>query len=108
MNSTAGDLKVGFIGAGTIGAFLIEKIQSKPELGIDVSLVVGRNEHSKGREKVAAAGVRWSTDPADLTTSGLDVVVEAASHEALSTAGVTCLTHGIDLVPASVGASCST
>lgn len=96
-------MKVGIIGCGTIGSFLLEQIRTQPELGFEVSVVCGRTDASKGREKVLQYGVTWTTDVSVLWNSSLDVVIEAASHEALATSGVQCLENGLDLIPVSVG-----
>ncbi len=103
MNGQA-KMKVGLIGCGTIGSFILEKSRTLPEPGFEVALVCGRSETSKGRELVAKHGIAWTTDASELWKNGLDVVVEAASHEALADSGVKCLVHGIHLVPVSVGA----
>ena len=102
MNETK-KMKVGLIGCGTIGSYLIEQIRAKPELGLEISVVCGRSEASQGREKVLEYGLTWTTDVSALWNSSLDVVIEAASHEALATTGVQCLENGLDLIPVSVG-----
>lgn len=97
-------MKIGLIGCGTIGSYLLQQIQKQPELGLEVAVVCGRTDASKGRELVRQSGVRWSTDAGALFEKEIDVVVEAASHEALATLGVRALELGTDLVPVSVGA----
>ena len=97
-------MKIGLVGCGTIGSYLLEQICGKPELGLEVAVVCGRSNASKGRELTERLGIGWSTDAASVLGDGVDVVVEAASHEALATTGVRCLRQGIDLVPVSVGA----
>jgi len=104
MSTTTKRLRIGFIGAGTIGSFLIDRIHQSPELGMDVAIVAGRSERSKGRDGVRDRGINWTVDVIELLNAGIDVAVEAASHEALASAGVQCLARGIDLIPASVGA----
>ena len=96
-------MKLGVIGCGTIGSYILEQVAAKPELDIKVAAVCGRSDTSKGRELVERSAIFWTTDISTLFQK-VDVVVEAASHEALATSGAMCLEHGISLVPVSVGA----
>ena len=96
-------MKIGLIGCGTIGSYLLQQIRSQPDLGLEVAVVCGRSDTSKGRALVEEYEIPWITEPADILKAGVDAVVEAASHEALATAGTMCLKKGIDLVPVSVG-----
>lgn len=98
-----GRFKVGLIGCGTIGAFLLDKINRELAPEFVVSAVLGRSETSKGKDLTVSYGVDWYTDFDQFLASGLDIVIEAASHEALVKYGAACLSAGIDFIPASVG-----
>jgi len=96
-------MKLAIIGCGTIGSYILEQVAAKPEFGMKVMAVCGRSYASKGRELVERSSILWTTDVSTLFNK-VDVVVEAASHEALATSGAMCLEHGISLIPVSVGA----
>ena len=97
-------MKLGILGCGTIGGFVLERVVTGHIRGMDVVVVCGRSEKSKGREKVRQLGIKWVTDLSDLLKERPEVVVEAASHEALEKCGLSILEAGIDLIPTSVGA----
>ncbi|MDR1731284.1 MAG: aspartate dehydrogenase [Synergistaceae bacterium] len=97
-------IKLGLIGCGTIGSYLVKQITEKPELNLEIKAICGRSSTSRGRELAGSKGIFWTTDIEELAAQKPDVVVEAASHEALASSGAFCLERGIDLVPASVGA----
>ena len=97
-------MRLGLIGCGTIGSYVLEQITAKPELDMKVVVVCGRSDASKGKALVEQNAVLWTTDVTTLIENKVDVAIEAASHEALATSGAMCLEHGISLVPASVGA----
>jgi len=95
------EMRVGILGCGTIGSYVLDAVLAGKVEHARVVAVAGR---SKGRAKVEAVGIEWLTDPADLVRRGLDVVVEAASHEAVETWGASILRAGIDFIPLSLGA----
>lgn len=96
--------RVGLIGAGTIGGFVLDNVMAGKVDNAEIVVVCGRSEHSKGRDKVAEYGLPWITDAEELFNYDLDAVVEVASQEALEAIGEKILRAGIDLVPLSLGA----
>jgi len=96
-------LRMGIIGCGTIGSYVLDAVQSGKVENAEVVVVCGRSGQSKGRGKVIDYGVRWVTDFHEMLTADLNLIVEAASHEALEDYGVEILRAGIDLVPVSIG-----
>ncbi len=98
--SGTSEIRVGILGCGTIGAYVLEAVVSGKVDNARVVVVAGR---SKGRERVAALCIDWVTDPARLLEYSLDVVVEAASHEAVEKYGEMLLANGVGLIPLSLG-----
>jgi aspartate dehydrogenase len=94
-------MKVGILGCGTIGSYVLDAVLAGKVEGAKVVAVAGR---SKGRAQAEAAGAEWLTDPWLLARRDLDVVVEAASHEAVEMYGAPILRAGVDLIPLSLGA----
>lgn len=97
-------LKVGILGCGVMGQFILEHFsngnlpQCKPEI------VLLRSPHSKGRQYLEAIGVPWVTCLTDFLTYAPDVVIEAATQDVMASAGVSILEKGIDFIPMSLGA----
>jgi aspartate dehydrogenase len=97
-------MRLGIVGCGTIGGFVLDHVVGGPIPGVDVVVVCGRSENSKGRDRVRQLGIKWVTDLSSLLKEKPDVVVEAASHEALEKYGQAILEAGFDLIPTSIGA----
>ena len=97
-------LRIGILGAGTIGGFTLDAVMEGKVDNAEVAVVCGRSDKSKGRDKAVRYGIPWVTNPDLLLDYNLDVVVETASHEALETYGPKYLKAGIDVIPLSLGA----
>jgi aspartate dehydrogenase len=97
-------MRLGILGCGTIGRFVLDRVVDGHIQGAKVVVVCGRSDKSKGRDRVRQLGIKWVTSLAGLLKEKPQVVVEAASHEALEEYGQSILEAGIDLVPTSVGA----
>lgn len=96
--------RVGLIGTGTIGGFVLDNVMQGKIDNVEIVVVCGRSEQSRGRDKVAKYGIPWITDPNELLDWNLDAVVEVASQETLEEFGEKILKAGIDLIPLSLGA----
>jgi len=96
--------RIGLIGAGTIGGFVLENIIDGKVPDSEVVVICGRTETSRGRDKADKYNIPWITDPKELFNYDLDVVVEAATQETLEEIAEDVLRAGIDLVPISLGA----
>jgi len=59
-------LMVGIIGCGAIGGYVLDSVTAGKVDHAEVSVVCGRSEKSKGREKVKALGIPWVTDPREM------------------------------------------
>lgn len=99
-------MRVAIIGGGTIATLFIEHIR-RGDLGdAQVVAVAGRNDASRGKPLADEHGIAYVTTFAELLAQRPDVVVEAASHEAVREFGVALLDQGIALIVLSGGALC--
>jgi aspartate dehydrogenase len=99
-------MRVGIIGGGTIARVFLEHIR-RGELGAtEVVTIVGRTGHSRGKPLAQEFGVSFVTDLEGLLAQAPDVVVEAASHEAVRDFVEALLEKGIATIVLSGGALC--
>jgi len=97
-------MRVGIIGGGTIARLFLEHIR-RGDLGrARVVAIVGRSEQSKGQELAKAYRVPFVLDIKALLAKKPDVVVEAASHDAVREYGEGILRKKIALIVLSGGA----
>lgn len=99
-------MKIGLIGGGNIGKFLLQSINSKKLLGN--SKIVGiYTRSSNSAEKLAAEfDTEIFEDISSLLQSNVDLVIEAATVEVVKEHASSILKSGKDLVLSSVGALC--
>jgi aspartate dehydrogenase len=93
---TAGPLRVGFIGDGGISRSVRRCLATLPEPQFEITGVLSRHA------AVTQVGVFETLD--GLLASRPRVVVECASHEAVSAYGETVLLCGVSLIAVSIGA----
>lgn len=99
-------MRVGIIGGGTIARLALEHVRRR-ELGrMQVVALLGRSNSSPSRALARRYRVRFVTSLAALLALEPDVVVEAASHEAVRDHGAAVLGAGVDLIVLSAGALC--
>ena len=99
-------MRVGIIGGGTIARLFIEHIR-RGDLGRSrVVAIAGRDDRSRGRLLANAFHVPFVAGLKALLAKKPDVVVEAASHEAVREYGEPLLRKGIALIVLSCGALC--
>ncbi len=99
-------MRVAIIGGGTIATLFIEHIQ-RGDLGdAQVIAVAGRGGASRGKPLASEHGIAYVTSLDELLALRPDVVVEAASHDAVREFGVSLLEKGISLIVLSGGALC--
>ena len=99
-------MRVAIIGGGSIARLFIGHIR-RGDLGrTRVVAIAGRGEQSRGKALSKAFGIPFVTSPAALLAKKPDVVVEAASHEAVRKYGVPLLGKGVSLIVLSCGALC--
>jgi aspartate dehydrogenase len=97
-------MRVAIIGGGTIARLFLEHIR-RGDLGrARVVAIVGRSDQSKGRQLAKAYRVPFVLGLKALLAKKPDVVVEAASHDAVREYGEGILRKGVALIPLSSGA----
>ena len=97
-------MRVAIIGGGTIGRLFLEHIR-RGDLGrARVVAIVGRSEQSKGRQLAKSYRVPFVVGLKALLAKKPDVVVEAASHDAVREYGEGVLRKKMALIVLSGGA----
>lgn len=99
-------MRVGIIGGGTIARLFLEHIR-RGDLGrARVVAIAGRNGSSRGRQLAKAFRIPFVVGPKALLARKPDVVVEAASHDAVREYGEPVLRKNVALILLSSGALC--
>ena len=93
-------MRVALLGGGTIARLVLE--QRPP--GIEIVALAGRAPASRGVALAREFGIPYVMDRAALVAARPDVVVEAASHEAVREHLVPLLNAGLSVVVLSAGA----
>jgi len=96
-------IRIGIIGAGTIARLFLEHIRCGDLGRARVVAIAGRSEQSKGRQLEKAYRVPFVLGIKALLAKKPDVVVEAASHEAVREYGEAVLGKRIALIVLSGG-----
>jgi len=99
-------MRVAIIGGGTIATLFMDHIQSGDLGDAQVVAVMGRTDASRGKPLADGHGISYITTLDELIAARPDVVVEAASHDAVRDFGEALLKHGIALIVLSGGALC--
>lgn len=97
-------LRVALLGGGTIGRLVLEQARRGALPGIDIVGVGGRGPSSRGASLAREFSVPYAADRAALLALRPQVVLEAASHEAVREHLVEFLSRGIGVVVLSAGA----
>ncbi len=97
-------IRVGLIGCGVIGGFVLDAFAAGKMNPHQLVMICQRSDRPAERKKALDLGIKWVTNAEALWKEKPDVIVEAASHEALEEHGVRILRAGMDLVPVSIGA----
>lgn len=98
------DIRVGIIGCGTIGQYVLDFLADGKLLNCKPIAVLLRSNNSLGREHLERRKIPWVTDLQEFMNFKLDVVLEAATHDVVKDVGVKILASGVDFVPMSLGA----
>src|SRR5215213_6848097 len=97
-------MKVALLGGGTIARLFLEHIR-RGDLGdVEVVAIVGRSSASRGKALADEFGIAFVISVAQLIERRPEVVVEAASHEAVREYCEPLLGNGIAVVVLSGGA----
>jgi aspartate dehydrogenase len=99
-------MRVGIIGGGSIARLFIEHIRGGALGEVEVVAIAGRSGQSRGSPLAAEHGIAFVTDAGGLLGQRPDVVVEAASHEAVREYGAVLLDKGVAFIVLSCGALC--
>ncbi len=99
-------MRVALIGGGTIAALFVDHIRQGDLGDAQVAAIMGRGDTSRGKPLAEDNAIRFVTTLDELLAQKPDVVVEAASHDAVRDFGVTLLQKGIALIVLSGGALC--
>jgi aspartate dehydrogenase len=97
-------MRVALIGGGTIARLILERIGAGELPAAQVVGVVGRSEASRGKPLAMTFGVPFVVGLDALLAGRPDVVIEAASHEAVRAFGPALLAAGKALIVLSAGA----
>ncbi len=99
-------MRVGIIGGGSIARLFLEHIR-RGDLGdVKVVAVAGQSAASRGKALAQEFGCVFVTDLGGLVAERPDVVIEAASHQAVREHAVSLLEKGIAVIVLSGGALC--
>ncbi len=99
-------MRVGLLGGGVIARLFLEQVRAGAMGGVEVVAVAGRSEASRGKPLAAEYGVPFVTGVEALVATRPQVVVEAASHDAVRAHGERLLASGSALIVLSGGALC--
>lgn len=96
-------MRVGLLGGGTIARLFLEQVRAGEIADAKVVAVAGRGERSRGRTLAAEFDVPYVVGADALVAARPEVVVEAASHQAVRDHGETLLANRVALIVLSGG-----
>jgi aspartate dehydrogenase len=99
-------MRVAILGGGTIAGLFLDHIRRGDLGAVEVVAIAGRDDKSRGKALAAKFNVGFVTSLADLLEHRPEVVVEAASHEAVREYCGALLDQGIAVIVLSGGALC--
>jgi aspartate dehydrogenase len=97
-------MRIGILGGGVIARLLLDEVRAGRMRDAQVVAIAGRNGASRGRALAERFGVPFVVGAAALAQARPDVVVEAASHDAVRESAEHILGAGIALIVLSGGA----
>ena len=100
-------MKLGLLGGGTIARLVLEHLRRGEIPGVEVAAVAGRSAASRGAALAREYSVPYVIGAAALQAAHPEVVLEAASHEAVREHLVALLEAGISVIVLSAGALAS-
>jgi len=99
-------MRVGLLGGGVIARLFLERARSGEMGGAKVVAIAGRNENSRGKALAREFGVPFVLGVDELIAARPEVVIEAASHDAVREHAEALLSNGIAVIVLSGGALC--
>ena len=97
-------MRLALLGGGTIARLVLQNLRQGALPGIEVVALMGRGAASRGAALAGEYGVQYVTDLPALRAAKPDVVLEAASHEAVRAHLVALLAAGASVIVLSAGA----
>ena len=97
-------MRLGILGGGVIARLILDTVKRGELKGIEPVAIMGRNAASRGRPIADAHGLAYVTQLDALLALKPDVIVEAASHEAVRDFGPAILDAGVAFLVLSCGA----
>jgi aspartate dehydrogenase len=97
-------VRVGVLGAGTIARLILEHIRRGDLAGVEVTAILARKSSARAAALASEYGVVLVHDLSSLVDKSPDVVVEAASHDAVRESCMPLLERGIGVIVLSAGA----
>jgi aspartate dehydrogenase len=97
-------VRVGVLGAGTIARLILEHIRRGELEGVEVTAILARKSSARGAALASEYGPPLVHDLSGLLDTRPDVVVEAASHDAVRESCMPLLERGISVIVLSAGA----
>ena len=97
-------LRVALLGGGTIARLVAEHVRRGDLPGVELVAIAGRRKDSPAAGLAAELRVPYVVDPATLIAQRPDVVLEAASHDAVRQHLVALLNAGVSVIVLSAGA----
>lgn len=94
-------MRVGILGGGVIARLFLEQ-----RLDAEVVAIAGRSESSRGKALAREFGVPFVVGVGPLAAARPEIVIEAASHDAVRESVETLLSAGIAVIVLSGGALC--
>ena len=99
-------MKLILLGGGTIARLVLEHLAADALPGVEVAAVVGRSDASRGARLAREFGVPFVVGLDAALERKADVVLEAASHDAVRGHLVPMLERGLAVIVLSAGALC--
>ncbi len=99
-------MRIGILGGGVIARLLLDHLRRGEMSGAQVVAIAGRSEASRGKALARESGVPFVIGAQKLIEARPEVVVEAASHEAVRDHAEVLLSSGIAVIVLSGGALC--
>jgi aspartate dehydrogenase len=99
-------VRVGLLGGGVIARLFLEHARRGQMENAEVVAIAGRSETSRGKALAREFAIPFVTGAGKLIEARPDVVIEAASHEAVREHCEALLSNGIGVIVLSGGALC--
>src|SRR5256885_7305266 len=99
-------MRVGLLGGGVIARLFLGHARGGEMAGPRVVAIAGRNENSRGKAFAREFGVPFVLGVDELIAGRPEVVIEAASHDAVREHAEALLSNGIAVIVLSGGALC--